>query len=118
MRLTVAELASVRALGLFVTEKCDGCGKLLNQTFRYTIAGRSQAFCSAMCRDSAVYVDRREARKHSTPGKCVYCGGSLKGKRRGTLYCDEICKKRMARVGPGQIAGGSKTTGTPAQLNV
>ena len=39
MKLTVAELASVHAQRLYITEKCDGCGKLLNQSFRYTVAG-------------------------------------------------------------------------------
>ena len=32
MKLTAAELASVRAQGLYITEKCDGWGKLLSQT--------------------------------------------------------------------------------------
>jgi len=30
MKLTAAELVHVRAQGLYITEKCDGCGKLLN----------------------------------------------------------------------------------------
>jgi len=34
MKLTTAELASLRVQGLYITEKSDGCGKLLNQTFR------------------------------------------------------------------------------------
>ena len=46
MKLTAAELAFVRGMGLYVTEKCDGCGKLLNQIFRYTIARKSEGlFC-------------------------------------------------------------------------
>jgi hypothetical protein len=36
------------------------------------------------------FLDRREARKHSSPGKCVSCGTKLERKRRGALYCDEI----------------------------
>ena len=47
MKLTAAELASVRAHGLCITEKCDGCGKLLNQTFRYTTKPPLQLLDSA-----------------------------------------------------------------------
>jgi hypothetical protein len=99
MKLTAAELACLRSQGVYIIEKCDGCGTLLNQTFRYTRAGKPEAYCSAACRDLVFFGDRREARKHSTPGKCVYCGATLEGKRRGALYCDEVCKKRVARTG-------------------
>jgi hypothetical protein len=115
MKLASAELASVRALGLFLTEKCDGCAKALNQTFRYTIAGRPQVFCSALCRDTVFFADGREARKHSTPGKCVYCRASLNGKRRGALYCDEICRKRAAGAGKAERTRESEITRTPTQ---
>jgi hypothetical protein len=117
MNLTAAEVVAVRALGLFLIEKCNGCGKALNQTFRYTIAGRPEVFCSALCRDNTFFADRLEARKHSTPGRCAYCKGSLKGKRRGALYCDETCKKRAARAGRAESAAGPKLTGTPIQSN-
>src|SRR5690242_19118998 len=114
MKLSVAELASVRVLGLYLTEKCDACGKASNQTFRYTISGRSEVFCSALCRDNAFFDDRREALKHSTPGMCAYCRANLEGKRRGALYCDEICKKRAAGT---DSTAEPKITGTPAQSN-
>jgi len=117
MKLTAAELASVRAQGLYITDKCDGCGKLLNQTFRYTIAGKPEVYCSAGCRDLAFFGDPREAKKHTTPGKCVYCRGTLEGKRRGALYCDEICKKRAARTGRAQSTAEPQITGTPTQSN-
>jgi hypothetical protein len=117
MKLSVAELVHVRAQGLYITEKCDGCGKLLNQTFRYTIAGKPEVYCSAVCRDRVYFGDRREARKHSTPGKCVYWGATLEGKRRGALYCHEVCKKRVARTGRVQSTGNAKITGTPDQMN-
>ena len=74
MELSTPELVCVRSQGLRVTEKCDGCGKLLNQTVRYTIAGKPEVYCSAGCRDLAFFRDHREAKKHSTPGKCVACG--------------------------------------------
>ena len=117
MKLSAAELAYVRSQGLYITEKCDGCGKLLNQTLRFTIAGEPELYCSGACRDLVFFGDRREARKHSTPGKCAYCGATLVGKRRGALYCDEVCKKRVARTGRSQSTGNVKITGTPLQSN-
>lgn len=117
MKLTAAELAIVRGMGLYVTEKCDGCGKLLNQTLRYTIAGKPGAYCSAACRDLVFFGDCREVVKHSTPGKCAYCGATLEGKRRGALYCDEVCKKRVARTGRAQSTAKPQVTGTSTQLN-
>src|SRR6266849_5555466 len=97
MKLTAAELAYVRSQGLYLTEKCDRCGKLLNQAVRYTIDGTPEVYCSAECRDIVFFRDRLEAKKHSSPGRCVYCGAKLEGKRRGALYCDENCKKRVRR---------------------
>ena len=117
MKLTAAELACLRSQGVYIIEKCDGCGKLLNQTFRYTIAGELEAYCSAACRDLVFFGGLREARKHSAPGKCVYCGATLEGMRRGALYCDEVCKKRVARTGRVQSTGNAKITGTPDQMN-
>ena len=117
MKLTAAELAYVRSQGPRVTEKCDGCGKLLNQTVRYTIAGKPEVYCSPICRDNAFFGDRREAKKRATPGRCTYCGATLKGKRRGARYCDEICKKRAARAERGRSTARPQITGTPTQLN-
>ena len=68
MKLTASELAYVRSQGLYLTEKCDGCGKLLNQALRYTITGKSEVYCSAVCRELAFFGDRREAKKHASPG--------------------------------------------------
>ncbi len=45
MKLPAAELAYVRSQGLYVTEKCDGCSKLLNQSVRYTIKDRPEVYC-------------------------------------------------------------------------
>ena len=98
MKLTAAEPACVISRGLYVTEKCGGCGEMLNQTFRYTIAEKPEAYWSAACRDFAFFGDRHEARKQATPGKCAYCGGSLSGRNRATLYCDDACRMRHSRV--------------------
>jgi hypothetical protein len=40
MKLTAAELAYVRSQGFYISQKCDGCRKLLNQTVQHTITGR------------------------------------------------------------------------------
>jgi uncharacterized protein YecE (DUF72 family) len=65
MEISADELAYVRSQGLYVTEKCGGCGMLLNQTFRYTIAGKSEVYCSAACRDLTFFADPREAKNRT-----------------------------------------------------
>jgi len=117
MKLTAVELAYVRSLGLYITEKCDGCGKLLNQTVRYSIAGRPEVYCSTACRDRVFFEDEREAEKRASPGRCVSCRASLEGKRRRALYCDEICKKRDSRRAQPYLTAEGKITRTPTQRN-
>ena len=117
MELSASELAFVRSQHLHITQKCDVCGKLLNQTLRYTILGKPEVYCSAGCRDLTFFGDTREAIKHSTPGKCVYCRAPLEDKKRGALYCDEICKKRAARSGRSRSTLEAQITGTLRQLN-
>lgn len=95
--LSTPELAYVRSRGLRVAEKCDGCGKLLNQTIRFTITGKPEVYRSTICRDNALFADRHEAKKRATPGRCTYCGGSLKGKKCGSVFCDEACRKAHSR---------------------
>ena len=63
MRLSPAELAFVRSQSLYITEKCDACGKLLNQTFSYTITEKPEVYCSAGCRDLVFFGNPREAQK-------------------------------------------------------
>lgn len=96
MKTTAAELACIRLTGLYVAEKCDACRRVLNQAFRYTIAGRPEIYCSGLCRDAAFFGNRREAEQLARPGKCAHCGGSLSGKR-GALYCDDACRKAHSR---------------------
>jgi hypothetical protein len=47
----------------------------------------------------------------------MYCGTILEGKRRGALYFDEVCRKRVARTGMVQSTGKAKIAGTPDQMN-
>jgi hypothetical protein len=117
MEISTPELAYVRTQGLYLTDKCDGSGKLLNQTLQYTIAGKPEVYCSATCRDLKFFGDPQEAKKRSTPGKCVYCGATLEKKRRGALYCGEKCKKRTARAGKPHSTAEPQITGTPTQPN-
>ncbi len=117
MKLTPAELAFVRAQGLHITDRCDGCGRLLNQTVQYTITGRPEVYCSAPCRDNAFFGDRHEAKKRATPGKCSYCGGSLKGKKRGAIYCDDVCRMRHTRITERTGTRQVERSRTAAQLN-
>ncbi len=67
MKATAVEPAYVRARGFYVTEKRDGCGKLLIQTVRYTIRGRPEVYCSAACRDSASLETRMRPRSMRVP---------------------------------------------------
>jgi hypothetical protein len=117
MKLTAAEIAYVRSQGHYVTEKCDGCGKLLNQTIRFTITGKPEVYCSSSCRDSAFFGDRQEAKKHATPGKWTYCGGSLKGKNRGSIFCDGVCRKAYSRKTERMMTGKVVKSRTPTQSN-
>ena len=111
MKPTAAELTYVRSQGLYITEKCDACGKLLSQTLRYTIANKPEVYCSAACRDFVFFEDRHEAAKHATPGICTFCGAPLQDKRRGAIYCSDKCRKRAERkiITTGQ-PGLSRTT--------
>lgn len=105
MKLNTDELAYVHSYGLHITEKCDGCGKLLNRTVRCTIIGRPEVFCSAECRDEVFFADLAEAKKGSGLRVCAFCGTSLQDKNRGSLYCSERCRKRNTHK---QNAGTSK----------
>jgi hypothetical protein len=115
VKLIPAELAYIRSKDLYITKKCDGCGKLLNQTVRWTIADKPQVYCSAECWHVALFEERREARTHSSPGKCGYCGASPRGKRRGAVYCEHVCQVRAHRKSSGATTGKTEITVTPSQ---
>jgi hypothetical protein len=117
MKLTVAEFAHVRSQGLFIAERCAACGKLLNQTLRCTIAGKSEVYCSALCRDGVFFGDPHQAKKHSTAGRCAFCGAGLEHKNRGALYCGDACRMRYSRVRERNGTRRIPETRTPAQSN-
>lgn len=117
MKLTSEELAYVPSLGLYITEKCDGCGKILNQTVRYTITGKPGVYCSAACRDFAFFGDQREAKKQANGRKCAYCGATLEGKRRQASFCDHTCQMRFHRTEQASATGEAQETVTATQSN-
>lgn len=41
---------------------------MLNQKFRYVIAGKPEVYYPAACRDFIIFEDEHEAAKHATPG--------------------------------------------------
>jgi hypothetical protein len=78
----------LRERGVYVTEACDRCGRVLGSV-RYTKAGVSGVWCSRQCRDGA--------HTHA-PGTCRACRARLpEGKRRGAKYCDDACKQAAHR---------------------
>ncbi len=117
MNLTAQELSYIQSQGLYVREKCDSCGAILNQSVRYTIAGKAEVFCSAKCRDAAFFEDQLERKKRSNPGRCANCGGPLQAKRRGAIYCDDICRKRHGQKNGGISTAGGELSRKPNQLN-
>ena len=90
MKLATAQACKLLARhGCYLTEACDNCGRVLGP-LRFTRKSESGAWCSRECRD------RKEAH---APGTCKGCGARLpEGKRRGTLYCDDACRKSGKRT--------------------
>jgi hypothetical protein len=85
MRLTEEQSRALLAKhGLYVTEACDRCGKLLGPV-RFTRSGESGKWCSRLCRDGV---------EHKV-GVCRGCGASLEGKRKGALFCSDVCRMRL-----------------------
>jgi len=64
LKLSPADIARVRRSGLHITERCDGCPKILNQSMRWTIQGRAEVYCCEEERDRALEsLKRRGALK-------------------------------------------------------
>lgn len=88
MKLTVAQSQKIfLKYGCWLTSACDKCGKVLGST-RYTLKGQKGEWCSLLCRDGA---------ERKAPGLCHSCGSSLSGKRKGTRFCSDTCRKRDAK---------------------
>jgi hypothetical protein len=76
----------LRTHGVYVTEVCDRCGKMLGLA-RFTRRGEGGAWCSRAWRDAEGH----------RPGACRGCGTSLVGKRKGAISCDRTCRMRTVR---------------------
>jgi hypothetical protein len=84
MRLTEAQSRELLAkYGAYVNEVCDKCGKILGP-IRFTRCGQKGEWCSKGCRDG---FERK-------PGTCLGCGVSLRGMRKGAVFCSDVCRKR------------------------
>jgi len=102
MKLTAAELACVRSQGLYITHKCDTCGKPLNQTLYYCLhAGDDQRWCSAACQDEALGWNTGPPEKVAKPAYvmpvCQRCQKRFRAKRRDARYCSARCRQRETR---------------------
>ena len=117
MKLTLMELGLLKPRGVYLTERCDCCRKLLNQSWHYTVAGKPEVFCSGLCRDTRFFSEARTARKYANPGHCSYCGANLAGRKRGTLFCDDGCRKGFARRGPITTTPRPQKSRTPDSWN-
>jgi hypothetical protein len=85
--------------GVYVTEACDRCGKLLGPV-RFTFRGEVGAWCSKVCRDGNAHDSN----------SCRACGTPLGGKRRDAAFCSDRCRKReSARVQDSQIIAETHT---------
>jgi hypothetical protein len=86
MKLTEAQSRELlRSHGIYVTEVCNECRKVLGPV-RFTRYGEPGVWCSRLCRDG---VERKA-------GACRSCGASLEGKRKGALFCSDVCRKRQS----------------------
>jgi hypothetical protein len=66
MKFTAPELAHVRSVGLYLTERYDDCGKLLNQSFRYTIKGKAEVYCAPLAgMQHSSGIDGKQKARHA-----------------------------------------------------
>jgi hypothetical protein len=81
--------------GVYAREICDKCGAVLGAV-RFTRKDESGVWCSRECRDGA---------QVHNPGTCKECHARLpKGKRRGSCYCDDACRKTHERASTAKLS--------------
>jgi hypothetical protein len=106
MKLTASELALVRSHGLYIKAKCDGCGKPLNMSYRYTTANRPEVHCSAACQDKAMGWDRVRSQKVATEKAtlppfvmlvCQRCQRRFRARRQDAKFCKDRCRQQARR---------------------
>ena len=77
----------LRERGVYVKECCDKCGQALGAV-SFTRRGETGAWCSRECRGDAY-----------TPGICQGCGAVLTGRRRGSKWCGDYCRRNPGSQG-------------------
>jgi len=108
MELTPAELSYVRSQGLHLTENCDHCEEVLNQTFHYRLNDADpRTWCSAACQDADIGWGgpRYQARiNYQLRCRREACGRSFESRRTDAKYCSSRCRKRPSRSSQGRAA--------------
>jgi hypothetical protein len=108
VELTSAELSYVRSQGLHLTEKCDHCGEVLNQTFHYRLNDRDpRKWCSAACQDADMgWEGRRYQARINHELRCQRdaCGSRFESRRADAKYCSPRCRKWASRSSQGRAA--------------
>lgn len=114
MKLTSEELQQVRQQGVYVIEKCDGCGKVLNQCLRYTIKDDPRVFCCPACRDRA-FLSAREIEKACREPRCLHCRGPKESARSVyCLRCAKLSPSTASQAGHVCLSCGASLEGKPA----
>lgn len=85
----------LRERGIWITEACDRCGKLLG-SIRWTRKGELGEWCSAECRDG---IAMPETVSSVQAKRCLECGVPLHGKRSDSKFCSDVHSKRYRRRG-------------------
>jgi len=88
-------LSSTRAT--YLTEKCDYCGQVLNQTFHYRLNDADpRTWCSAACQDADMgWGGPRYQARINYRLRCQReaCGRSFESRRADAEYCSPRCRK-------------------------
>jgi hypothetical protein len=103
MKLPQESINQIRAQGLYITEACDGCCKVLNQSFRYTVKDKPEVYCSEACRDRVFFGEagdtKRQGNLAAMPGtkkQCVMCRAEIPFTRRAdSTTCSSGCARRL-----------------------
>lgn len=82
----------LRERGIWITEACDKCGKLLGSV-RWTRKGEPGEWCSAQCRDGI----KASATQPADSKTCMECGVPLTGKRSDSEFCSRTHLMRHRR---------------------
>ena len=99
MRISEEQLNSVRQFGLHVTERCDACGRLLNQAFRYMRPGHTEVWCSEACQDKAMGWNRAQRKSRDRPAfrlkvcQRTGCAKKFRATRQDARFCSARCRQ-------------------------